>query len=130
MWHGEAALEVLLAREPGEPVTHAALVLRDTLQEPDLISVDASAQRAHLALEAGVLTTALDAAKSVGATSPIEKMLCHQLAAVHAVSMGLLSRFNRVSSRNGTTLITAVVIAVLSYGVGLALSWPHTRRRP
>ena len=31
---------------------------------------------------------------------------------------------------NGTALITAVVIAVLSYGVGLALSWPHTRRRP
>ena len=31
---------------------------------------------------------------------------------------------------NGATLITAVVIAVLSYGVGLALSWPHTQLRP
>ena len=90
--HGDAALEVMPALEPGDTVTNAALYLRETLEDPTVISVDASTQRAHLALKAGVLTNALDAAQSADAHGPIEKMLCHQMAAVHEAGMDLLIR--------------------------------------
>ena len=102
---GDSSLEVLPALEPGETVTNAHFYLRDTLQEPDVISVDASTHRAHLALKAGVLTNALDAAKSAGVTSPIEKMLCHQMAGVHEAGMGLLIRLNDAVTTFPQTLL-------------------------
>ncbi len=83
---------------PDHPVTNASLYLRETLREPNLIAVDASTQRATLALNAGVLTTALDAAQSAEATGPIEKMICHQMAAVHDAGMGILGRLHEAET--------------------------------
>jgi len=65
----------------------------DTLAMPDVISVDASEQRAMGAHRAGVLSAALDTAKSARASNSIEKMLCHQLAACHDAGMDLMGRF-------------------------------------
>jgi hypothetical protein len=45
-------------------VSHDRLHVLSTLQEPDVISVDASEHRAHAATKAGVLSAALDAAVS------------------------------------------------------------------
>lgn len=71
----------------------ARLTMVDTLAIPDVISVDASEQRAMSANRAGVLSAALDTATSARAGNSIEKMLCHQLAAVHDAGMDLLGRF-------------------------------------
>jgi hypothetical protein len=62
-----------------------------TLDEPNIIGVDASQQRADLATRAGVLSPALDVVMSAQARNPIEKMLCHQLATVHRAGMKLVA---------------------------------------
>jgi hypothetical protein len=66
--------------------------LVDTLDSPTSISVDASERRLKLAAGAGVLQSAVDAANSAHASNSLEKMLCHQLAAVHGAGMKLVSR--------------------------------------
>jgi hypothetical protein len=65
--------------------------LADTLENPNMISVDASEQRMHLAARAGVLQAAVDAAESARAGNSLEKMLCHQMAAAHFAAMKLIS---------------------------------------
>jgi hypothetical protein len=52
--------------------------LVDTLENPTMISVDASEQRMHLAAAASTLQMAVDAAQSARAENSLEKMLCHQ----------------------------------------------------
>ncbi len=66
--------------------------LVDTLENPSSISVDASEQRMSLAAGAGVLQSAVDAANSAEAANSLEKMLCHQLTAVHSAGMKLVAR--------------------------------------
>jgi len=66
--------------------------LVDTLENPNSISVDASEQRMRLAAGAGVLQSAVDAANSAQAVNSLEKMLCHQLSAVHSAGMKLVGR--------------------------------------
>ena len=66
--------------------------LVDTLDNPNMISVDASDQRMHLAAGAGVLQVAVDAAESAKAGNSLEKMLCHQMAAAHQAAMKLVAR--------------------------------------
>ena len=63
-----------------------------SLEEPNVISVDASEHRAHAATKAGVLSAALDASVSVGARNSLEKMIAHQVAAAHHAGMALLGR--------------------------------------
>ena len=69
---------------------HARIV--DTLEHPNSISVGASIDRTSAALGAGVLEPAIDAAVSAQAANSIEKMLCHQMAAVHFSAMRLLEQ--------------------------------------
>lgn len=90
---GDASLELVPAlKSPEATVSHDRLHVLSTLQEPDVISVDASEHRAHAATRAGVLSAALDAAVSVGARNSLEKMIAHQTAAAHHAGMELLGR--------------------------------------
>jgi hypothetical protein len=50
-----------------------------------------SGDRLNLARGAGVLKGAIDASMTAGAGNSLEKMLCHQLAAVHRAAMQLIS---------------------------------------
>lgn len=68
------------------------LAIRDTLSEPNMISIDASAARLTSADDAGVLVSAVDAENSIQARNSFEKMLSHQLAAAHETAMRLLVR--------------------------------------
>jgi hypothetical protein len=52
--------------------------------------VGASGKRSEAAYQAGVLEPAIDAAESAQASNSLEKMLCHQMAAVHFTAMRLL----------------------------------------
>lgn len=89
---GEARTELVPAPTPDEPVPMARLCFLDTLADPTTISIDASEHRAAVATRAGVLSPALDAAVTAKATNSLEKMLCHQMAAVHMAGMEVLVR--------------------------------------
>jgi hypothetical protein len=92
---GERSTEVVPALAADENPSPARLYYADTLEHPNTISIDAAEQRACLATRANVLSPALDAAASAGARNSIEKMLCHQLAAVHSAGMDLLVRLEQ-----------------------------------
>jgi hypothetical protein len=86
-----------LVRAAGEVVDLGDLgfissYLVDTLENPNMISVDASEQRMNLAAGAGVLQVAVDASESAQAGNSLEKMLCHQMAAAHRAAMRLVAR--------------------------------------
>lgn len=54
-----------------------------------VLAADASQDRLTLAHEAGVLNLAVETATDAGAATAVEKMLAHQLAAVHQLAMRL-----------------------------------------
>jgi len=89
---GSNRTEIVPAPEPGESCSNAHLCLVDTLETPNMIAVAASEQRADALTHANVLSLALDAAESAQASNSIEKMLCHQMAALHDSGMQLLVR--------------------------------------
>jgi hypothetical protein len=68
--------------------------LVDTLQNPNMVSVIASEHRLDLAAGVGsrVAESAVDAAESAQASNSLEKMLCHQMAAMHRAAMKLAAR--------------------------------------
>jgi serine/threonine protein kinase len=89
---GNARTEVVPAVEQDERVPAARQTFINTLAEPNTISVDASEHRVSIATRAGVLSSAIDVAVSARAKNSIEKMLCHQMAAVHIAGMEVLTR--------------------------------------
>jgi hypothetical protein len=66
----------------------------DTLENPNMINVVASEHRLDLAACVGsrVAEAAIDAAQSGQAANSLEKMLCHQMAAMHRAAMKLMAR--------------------------------------
>ena len=66
--------------------------LYNTLDYPDFIAADASAQRMHLAKDAGALALGVDTADTIQAANSAEQMLAHQLAAAHAGAMKLMGQ--------------------------------------
>ena len=72
---------------------------RDTIQKPDYVAAAASRNRLDLANEAGALEFAVDTADTIEAENSLEKMLAHQLAAVHQSSMRLTGQLNRQIER-------------------------------
>lgn len=85
-----------LVKAAGEVVDLANLgfissYLVDTLEQPNMLSVDASEQRMNLATSGAGLQLAVDAAESAQAGNSLEKMLCHQMAAAHRAAMKLSS---------------------------------------
>ena len=66
--------------------------LYDTLTVPDLAAVEASFDRSRLLTEQGadVAAVALDVANTIQAGNSSEKMLAHQLAAMHKVAMEMI----------------------------------------
>lgn len=89
---GQRCTELVPALAADEKPSPARRYYVDTLEQPNIISIDAAEQRADLATRANVLSPALDASASARARNSIERMLCHQLAAVHFAGMDLLVR--------------------------------------
>ena len=77
--------EVLLAQDG---------FLRDTLATPGQAALDASADRLDLISAMGVeiAAMALDASDTIQASNSLEKMLAHQLAALHHASMRYMGK--------------------------------------
>lgn len=66
-------------------------VIRDTLQNPDTVAVDASMERTRSLHHAGALEIGIDAANSIEAKNSLEKMLAHQMAVCHAKAMEIFT---------------------------------------
>ncbi len=64
--------------------------LIDTLENPSMIGLGASHQRLEALQRLGLVQSGMDLAQTVNASNSIEKMACHQLAALHFAAMRLL----------------------------------------
>src|SRR5215207_4931159 len=73
--------------------------MRNTVADPSYITADASKSRLDLAFDAGVLETGLDAAETIEARNSLEKMMAHQMAAMHSSTMKLAAQLNRCIER-------------------------------
>jgi hypothetical protein len=73
--------------------------LVDTVAHPDYVTAEASSDRLALASQAGSLSLALDAADTIQAQDGLEKMLVHQMAALHYGMMRATARMNKSSCR-------------------------------
>lgn len=95
-WH-EAA--VVAMRDSGERQTRSVVVvngeavprkpghLTDTLADPDLAAIEASAVRGQLLVVNDVVALGLDVAKAAGASNTHEKLIAHEIALAHKVAM-------------------------------------------
>ena len=82
----------LALREAVPEYDDAKPLVRDTLENPTSVAIDASEARLDLLSDAGVLELALDAADSIDAKNSLEKMLAHQAGACHSMAMKLFAR--------------------------------------
>jgi hypothetical protein len=87
---GAGSTEVMPPISTWPTRTNERFYIIDTLDNPNIINVDASEVRSTLALRAGSLSLALDAAQSTQAANGIEKALAHQTALTHFHGMKLL----------------------------------------
>ena len=72
-----------------------ALEYRSTVDRPDCVAIEASRDRLELADKAGALEMGLDLADTIQADNSMEKMLVHQMAAVHNSAMRMTALVNR-----------------------------------
>ncbi len=86
-------------------------VARATRATPDLLDAEATRERLNLAREAGALTLALDAAEGMGAASPAERMIAHQMATAHALGMRLAAKADAFAARRFLTYRTRAIDA-------------------
>ena len=71
------------------------LEYRSTVDRPDCVAIEASRDRLELADKAGALEMGLDLADTIQADNSMEKMLVHQMAAVHNSAMRMTALVNR-----------------------------------
>jgi hypothetical protein len=73
--------------------------LHNTVTDAHLITAEASRERLELARDAGTLEMGLDAAETINAQNSLEKMLAHQMAALHGSTMKMVTQLNTVLNR-------------------------------
>lgn len=80
----------------GEAVNPKVAGLVNTLNDPGVAAMEASNHRTDLLTSLGndIAAMALDAADTISAGNSLEKMLAHQMAALHQAGMQMLRRAN------------------------------------
>ena len=89
---GEAILPDL---EPGglsREQRSLEIAIVDTLENPSMANLGASQLRLEAVAKLGIMQPAIDAVESAQAANSLEKMLCHQMTALHHVGMDMLAR--------------------------------------
>jgi hypothetical protein len=104
--------------------------LESALKKPDLLSVEATIQRAALADKSGVFDLAFDAAESVSAKNSIEQMLCHQMAAAHQHSMRLLAESEKEKDPQWSVKKAALAARLMDAYSRAALTLQRLRTGP
>lgn len=86
--------EVLQTGLGGEiipPAERGLFGLESVLKEPDLLNLGASEQRAQLLEQTGVLELGIETAQDARADGSVQKMITHQMAALHSRAMTMLA---------------------------------------
>jgi hypothetical protein len=84
--------EIAQRPSPDSPWNATRASLIDTLEQPNMLAVEASEQRTADLQAVDILAAGLDAAVTAQASNSLEKMLCHQMAAAHHAAMHLLGK--------------------------------------
>ena len=87
----EQSLQAGLGGEIVPPIERGLFGLESVLKEPDLLNLGASEQRANLLERNGVLELGIETAHDAQANGSIQKMISHQMAAMHARAMTLVA---------------------------------------
>lgn len=94
--------------------------LRNTLENPTMVTAEASEHRTRLAFDADVLEMAADAAETIEARNSVEKMQAHQMALAHKMAM----HFGKLAMEQedgvlACKFLKASTAAMRSYGQGV-----------
>ena len=81
----------LMLNMPIEAGDHMGMQLRDTVKDPSMVTASAEIDRLSLVNQAGALDLALDVADTMQTQNSLDKMLAHQLAALHVHAMNQFS---------------------------------------
>jgi len=98
-------IQPLAGGEAVETKDGANSLFRETLKDPNSVSVGASIERLRLLEEVHSLDMAVDAAETIEADNSLEKMLAHQMTAMHVMAMRLMAKASR-HTENLTTSYT------------------------
>jgi hypothetical protein len=90
-------LEIGLGGEIIPQVEQGLVGFESVLKEPDLLSAEASRQRATLLEGAEALELGIETAEQLKAGNAVEQMLCHQMAAAHRRALTLLAQSDKSS---------------------------------
>ncbi len=82
---------------PTEALGFPAPKLRNTLENPSLLTVDASRDRLELLDRVGALELGLDLAETIVPQNTAEIALAHQMAAAHKGAMRLIAQMNEAA---------------------------------
>ena len=90
--------EISIGREAMPALENRSLAgVRETLERPDAIALEASSRRLDLLSDADFVSLGVDAAESINANDSLEKMLAHQIAGAHKYALKLLALIDRTS---------------------------------
>ena len=102
----------------GEAINPKTADLINTLNDPGIAAMEASNHRTDLLTSLGndIAAMALDAADTINAGNSLEKMLAHQMAALHQASMQMFRRANLAEdSAIAVKCMAAAVKAAAAY---------------
>lgn len=87
----EQPLQAGLGGEIIPPAERGLSGLESVLKEPNLLNLGASEQRAQLLEQTGVLELGIETAQDARADGAVQKMISHQMAALHSRAMTMLA---------------------------------------
>lgn len=102
----------------GEAINPKGAGLVNTLNDPTIAAIEASNHRTDLltALGSDIAAMALDAADAIEAGNSLEKMLAHQMAALHEASLQMFRRANLMEDHAvATKCMGAAIKACTAY---------------
>ena len=102
----------------GEAINPKVAGLVNTLNEPGIAAIEASNRRTDLLTSLGcdIAAMALDASDTISASNSLEKMLAHQMAALHEASMQMFRRANLAEDAvTATKCIAGAVKGCVAY---------------
>lgn len=106
----------------GEALPQGSPGLLDTMQNPTATALDASAERLRLLDQVGIEVTALalDAGDSIQAGNSLEKMLSHQLAALHKTALDYMGKANlQQDAKHACSMMNLSIRAMETYQRGV-----------
>lgn len=108
----------------GEVINPKCAGFVNTLSDPGVAALDASNHRTDLVTSLGndIAAMALDASDTISASNSLEKMLAHQMAALHQAGMKMFQRANLIEDHGvATKCLSTAIKACTAYQGALTI---------